>query len=333
MENSGEIIKLDSLKIGYTSGNYGGIILPALSGSARRGELVAVLGKNGIGKSTLLRTIMNLQPSMGGKVVINGEDSAELSGLQLAQKIGYISTEIVKISHMRVYDLVALGRFPYTNWIGRIDDEADKVIREAIIRAGLSDFENRFVSELSDGERQRAMIARVLAQNTDIMIMDEPTAFLDISGKFGIISLMKQLTAAGRTIIFSTHDFTVALNQADKIWLMQEDGITEGAPEDLLMVKAFNHLFDETVVGFDPENGSFIFHNESCGEIYIEGEGDLRHWTAKALARIGYSITNLKTIPYIQLPSANEDWILHTGDASQSFRSLYDLISRLRRIT
>jgi len=332
MENSGEILQLESLKIGYASGNYSGTILPALSASAYRGELVAVIGRNGIGKSTLLRTIMNLQPSLGGKVMISGENSAEFTGLKLAQKIGYISTEIVKISHMRVYDLVALGRFPYTNWIGRIDHNAHVIIMEAIIKAGLAHFENRFVSELSDGERQRAMIARVLAQDTDIMIMDEPTAFLDISGKFGIMNLMRQLTASGRTILFSTNDFTIALNRADKIWLMQEDGMTEGAPEDLLMVKAFDHLFDQAVVGFDPEDGSFIFRTEPRGEIFIEGESDLRHWTVKALARAGFSVTNVKTIPYIQLPSGNKEWVLFAGGTSQSFRSLYDLVSRLKKI-
>ena len=330
MDNAGvEIIKIDSLRIGYTSGKNAGSILPPLSASARKGELVAVIGKNGIGKSTLLRTIPGIQSSLGGTVLINGEDTARFSGLQIAQKIGYISTEIVKVSHMRVFDLVALGRFPYTNWIGRIDHDAHVIIKEAINKTGLAHFESRLVSELSDGERQRAMIARVLAQDTDILIMDEPTAFLDISGKYEIINLMRELAAAGKTIVFSTHDLNIAINQADKIWLMQENSLTEGAPEDLLLANAFDHLFDQTVIGFNPDDGSFIFRIEPCGEIFIKGEGTLRHWTAKALTRKGFSVADVQMIPYIQLPSGTGEWVLFTGDSSESFRSLYDLVRRL----
>jgi len=332
MNDDGDIIlKVDSLKIGYASGRNAGVILPPLYASARKGELVAVLGRNGIGKSTLLRTIAGVQPSLGGTLLINGENTAVFSRLQLAQKIGYISTEVVKVSHMRVYDLVALGRFPYTNWIGRIDNAAHAAIKDAIIKTGLAHFESRFIYELSDGERQRAMIARVLAQDTDILIMDEPTAFLDIAGKYEIINLMRDLTAAGKTITFSTHDFSIAINQADKIWLVQENSLIEGAPEDLLLANTFDHLFDRKVVGFNPDDGSFVFHAEPCGKIFIEGGGILRQWTIKALARKGISVADVKTIPYIQLPSGKGEWILVTGDSAQSFGTIYDLISRLGR--
>jgi iron complex transport system ATP-binding protein len=330
--NTGDnILKIDSLKIGYASGRNAGVILPPLYASARKGELVAVLGRNGIGKSTLLRTIAGVQPSLGGTVLINGENTAVFSGIQLAQRIGYISTEVVKVSHMRVYDLVALGRFPYTNWIGRIDNAAHAIIKEAIIKTGLAHFESRFISELSDGERQRAMIARVMAQDADILIMDEPTAFLDITGKYEIINLMRDLAAAGKAIIFSTHDFSIAINQADKIWLVQENSLIEGSPEDLLLANTFDHLFDQKVVGFNPDDGSFVFHTEPCGKIFIEGVGILRQWTIKALARKGINVADVKTIPYIQLPSGNGEWTLVTGDSAQSFKSIYDLISRLWR--
>ena len=332
-----EILTINSLLIGYAPGKNPVSILPPISASALSGELVAVIGRNGIGKSTLLRTISRLQPSLGGTVLIDGENVHALSRLQIAQKIGYISTEIIKIGHMRVYDLVALGRFPYTNWIGRIENVDHVIIKEAIKKTGLAHFENRFVSELSDGERQRTMIARVLAQDTDIMIMDEPTAFLDISGKCEIINLMRQLTAGGKTIIFSTHDFNIAINQADKIWLIQENNLTEGAPEDLLLGGAFDHLFDQAVVGFNPDDGSFSFRTERYGKIFIEGEGAKKHWTAKALDRAGFSITDLKMFPYIKIQSDKNKWVLFTENSAESFRTLYDLINRLgngrRKIT
>jgi iron complex transport system ATP-binding protein len=257
-----EILKIESLKIGYASGKQPKILLPPLTATACRGELVAVSGRNGIGKSTLLRTIIGLQPSFGGKVVIKGNDISGFSRLYLAQVAGYISTEIVRVSNMKVYDLVALGRFPHTNWIGRIDLRSHAVIIDALTKTGIKDFSYRYISELSDGERQRAMIARVLAQDTEILIMDEPTAFLDIAGKYDIVSLLKSLTREGKTIVFSTHDLNIALNLADKIWLMLKDKLVEGSPEYLMQEGAFNHLFDSSEIRFDPASGRLILENK-----------------------------------------------------------------------
>jgi iron complex transport system ATP-binding protein len=324
--NSNEILVIDSLKIGYASKS----LLSPLSASANSGEMVAILGRNGIGKSTLLRTIQGLQPSLGGNVLIDGKNISIFSGIQLARKIGYISTEIVKVSHMTIYDLVALGRFPYTNWIGRIDYDTHKIIHDSIEKTGLKGLEDRYISELSDGERQRAMIARILAQDTDILIMDEPTAFLDIASKYEIVNLMRGLTSEGKTIIFSTHDFNIAINQADKIWLIHGSDLTEGAPEDLILTDAFNHLFDSEIVGFNPEDGSFAFHNKYRGQIFIEGKGIKRHWTEKALERIGFLPAVTMTIPFVQVPAGkNDKWILCEKESSSAFGSLYDLTRKL----
>ena len=162
-------------------------LLPVLN----RGELIAVIGRNGIGKSTLLRTLTGLQPPLGGEILYSGKNIREYSRMELAQKVGYISTEIVKVSNMRVYDLVALGRFPHTNWIGKIEAKDHEVIMDALEKTSMVSFRRKFVSELSDGERQKAMIARILAQDTGIMIMDEPTAFLDVASKYEILHLMQ----------------------------------------------------------------------------------------------------------------------------------------------
>ena len=222
MEENTEL-SVKSLRIGYSSGKRAFAILPELNASACGGELIAVIGRNGIGKSTLLRTLIGLQPALGGKIIISGKDISDYSRIELARKIGYISTEIVRVSNMSVYDLVALGRFPHTNWIGNIDRNSREAITCAIRKAGMEGFEFRPVAELSDGERQRAMIARVLAQDAEIMIMDEPTAFLDIAGRYEIIKLAYDLTRNGKTIIYSTHDLNPALNTVDKIWLMLKD--------------------------------------------------------------------------------------------------------------
>lgn len=328
-----EILKIQSLIIGYPSGKQPLPLLPPLDASASAGELVAILGRNGIGKSTLLRSVAGLQKPLGGSVLINNEVTEGFSRLKFAKNVGYISTDIVKVSHMMVYDLVALGRFPHTNWIGHIDRQTDRIIKESITKAGLAGFENRLVSELSDGERQRTMIARVLAQDTDIMIMDEPMAFLDISGKYGIIGLMKELTAGGRTIIFSTHDFNIAVNQADKIWLITGSGIIQGAPEDLNLANDFDCLFDRDLKGFNPESGSFDRSSSSLPKIQIQGEESrIRHYTIKALVRAGYAVTDEMMIPVVKLPSGNSGWILLADGTTTDCKTLYELVTLLKAL-
>jgi iron complex transport system ATP-binding protein len=325
------IILLDSLRIGYSSGKKITEIIQPVKASSRGSELIAVIGRNGIGKSTLLRTLTGLQEALGGRILLHDKNLSEYSRMDLARRVGYISTEIVRASNMTVFDLVSLGRYPHTNWLGKIDSESYLAIESSLQKTGLNDFRNRNISELSDGERQKAMIARVLAQNTEIMIMDEPTAFLDISSKYEIINLMLELTAEGKTIVFSTHDFDIALNQTDKIWLMLNSGILEGAPEDLVLDGSFDHLFDSEIIGFNSNDGSFTFTKKPRKEICISGEGIIRKWTEHALERAGYSITdNDKDLRIIIPENKNRKWVLIKKESTGHFNSIYELIQRLR---
>jgi len=323
-----EILDLVSLKIGYMAGKNENILLPPLSACAAGGELIAVIGRNGIGKSTLLKTLTGLLPTLGGDIFCDGKNLKDYSRMDLAQKIGYISTEIVKVSNMRVYDLVALGRFPHTNWIGSIDHENHKVILDSIEKTGMTALSERSVSELSDGERQRAMIARLLAQDTSVMVMDEPTAFLDIGSKFEILHLLHVLSQqSGKTIIFSTHDLHMAINQSDKIWLMLDDKLIEGAPEDLMINGVFDHLFDASPVQFNSEHGTFSFRRDSRGAIFVDGEGILKHWTEKAIIRAGFSVSDNPIVPSVISPAENNrSWQLITDNSSREFVSIYDLV-------
>jgi len=322
------ILTLDSLKIGYVSGRREKVLLPPINATANKGELIAVIGKNGIGKSTLLRTIAGLQLPLGGKILYSGKNIHEYSRIDLAQKVGYISTEIVKVSNMSVYDLVSIGRFPHTNWLGKVDKRNHNAIMDALEKTGLSGFRNRFVAELSDGERQRTMIARILAQDTGLMVMDEPTAFLDIGSKYEILHLMHLLSNRNdKAIIFSTHDLHMAVSQADKIWLILDNELIEGAPEDLMIRGAFDHLFDSSPVKFNSDNGVFSFRSEEMGSIYVDGKGILRHWTEKAVNRVGFSVSNEMTTPYITVPSKNNKmWRLSCLDTFHEFGSIYELI-------
>jgi iron complex transport system ATP-binding protein len=331
-ESIGNILSFRNLEIGFKSGKFRNILLPPLNGSAAKGELIAVIGKNGIGKSTLLRTFAGLQDLITGKLTIDGKNIVDFSRLQLSAKIGYISTEIVKVSNMKVYDLVSLGRFPYTNWLGRIDASDHKMIMEAISKTGMAEFINRPVTELSDGERQRAMIAMVLAQDAGIMIMDEPTAFLDISSKYEIIHLLNELTRnRDKTVIFSTHDLATAVNQADKIWLLKEQGLTEGAPEDLMLEGSFETLFDSNKVEFNSYDGSFTIRNKEKGKIIVRGDGSKRYWTEKALIRAGYGIVDSEPAAEVEVPSSsNSTWKCRSQGLFGEFDSVYGLINWIR---
>jgi len=329
-----EILSLKTLKIGYKTGNAENIILPELNATAYKGELIAVIGKNGAGKSTLLRTIAGLQQSLGGTVCHDGKDILKFSRIELARKVGYISTEIVRAANMNVYDLVALGRFPYTDWTGRIDNENQIKIAEAIRNTGMSALTSRYISEISDGERQRAMIARILAQDTHLMIMDEPTAFLDIGSKYEILYLLHNLAKnSGKTVIFSTHDLHIAISQADKIWLLTNKKLIEGAPEDLMLAGDFENLFESSSVRYDSDHGTFSFHVFEKGTIYVEGEGIIRHLTEKALSRIGFVVTGIKSKPCLIVPSGeNKFWHLVTNNSTFRFSSIYELTSSLNNL-
>jgi len=331
-ESIGNILSFRDLEIGFKSGKSRHVLLPPLNGSAVKGELIAVIGKNGIGKSTLLRTFAGLQEMIGGSLSIDGKNIVDFSRLQLSSKIGYISTEIVRVSNMKVYDLVSLGRFPHTNWLGRIDVSDHQMIMDAISKTGMEDFINRPVSELSDGERQRAMIAMVLAQDAGIMIMDEPTAFLDISSKYEIIHLLNELTRnRDKTVIFSTHDLATAVSQADKIWLMKDQGMMGGAPEDLMLDGSFETLFDSNKVEFNSTDGSFTIRNIKKGRIIVKGDGSKKFWTEKALIRAGYGIVDSGPAAEVEVPSSSHStWKCRLKGASGEFDSVYRLVSWLR---
>jgi len=335
MEEKAEILSFESLLIGYSSGKGKKILLPPLNAHAFKGELIAIVGQNGIGKSTLLRTITGLQDALGGAVLINSIPIRTYSRIDFARSIGYISTEPVKVSNMKVYDLVALGRFPHTDWLGKLTPGDHEIITDSIEKVGMTAFVARYITELSDGERQRVMVARVLAQDTDLLLMDEPTAFLDIKSKYEIIHLMHELSRKrGKTIIYSTHDLNIALSEADKIWLILDNAFYEGAPEDLIIAGAFDKLFTDSLVKFNKNDGSFTFRNEFNGTIEVSGEGMVRVWTEKALNRAGYFVSeiNAEMVVKVQTGINGFSWILDGQNLKMEFNSIYDLITWLSAI-
>ena len=283
------------LSIGYQDRMTPSVAVKSnLTVRALKGEMVALLGGNGVGKSTLLRTLAGFQPPLSGELWIHNKPAAEYRADELAREMSFVSTEVVRVAHLTVYELVGLGRYPYTNWFGELDEKDREIISKAIRDVGLSGYEDRQVSRISDGERQRAMIARALAQDTRILVLDEPTAFLDISNKYEIVRILHQLVnEQGKCIIFSTHDLHTALSMADRIWLMLEGEVVEGIPEVIAEKGYFDSLFPgNPQLKFDVDKGDFTFRKNPNGMVRISADGFSRRMAIKALERLGFEIVD-----------------------------------------
>lgn len=199
------------------------------------GMFVALLGPNGAGKSTLLRTLAGLQPPLAGEVWLDGRPLRALSANELARKLAVVLTDRVDVGYMSAYALAALGRYPYTPWDGRLSAEDETIVQQAMRDARCEGLAKRLVAELSDGERQRVMLARALAQQTPIVFLDEPTAFLDLPRRIELMHLLRDLAHdTGRAFLVSTHDLELALCFADALWLMGADGtFSVGTPAEV----------------------------------------------------------------------------------------------------
>ena len=333
-------VECKNISIGYRERSSASVVVKSgLTLRAFSGEIVALIGGNGVGKSTLLTTIAGFQSPLSGELLIHHRAAAEYSSGELAREMSFVSTEIVRASSLTVRELVGLGRFPYTNWFGQLDEKDQSIMDTAISQVGLQGFENRQINRISDGERQRAMIARALAQDTRIMVLDEPTAFLDISNKYEIVRILHKLAEEqGKCIIFSTHDLNTALSLADHIWLMLDDRVVEGLPEEVASRGFFASLFpNNTHLFFDPEKGDFRIRKESKGLILLEADEPEAFWAAKALERIGFEVISANSdfpasegLPgIVQQPSG---WLVNYNGGSIVLESLEQLCRTVKKI-
>lgn len=221
------------------------------------GELTALIGRNGTGKSTLLRTIAALAKPQKGHITIGGVDASELTMREVASRIAFVSTEDVRVQNLHVWDVVSLGRAPYTNWVGRLTEEDKTKVRESLRLVGMEHFAESSMDSLSDGERQRVMIARALAQDTPIILLDEPTAFLDLPNKYEICLLLKELAhKEGKCILFSTHDLSIAIELCDTIAVIEGGKFHYGTAEMLIEEGVMQRIFDSAQIEFDRERGN-----------------------------------------------------------------------------
>lgn len=287
------LLRAEALTIGYHAPRQAPrIVASQLAISLEPGQLMCLLGPNGAGKSTLLRTLIGAQKPLAGHVWLGGERLETLPVRELAKRVSIVLTDRVDVGLLSVYELVALGRFPHTGFSGRLTPADHAAVEQAITLTHSEELARRPVSELSDGERQRVMVARALAQETLLMVLDEPTAFLDLPRRVAILGLLRRLAhETGRGVIVATHELDIALSIADQIGLFNSQGqLQVGLPEELVLDGSLEAAFQGTGLEFDITKGTFTLRKQFSRLVSLSGDGHYFHWTAHALERSGYEV-------------------------------------------
>lgn len=326
-------LQLSDLTIGYPDKNRVREIQSNLNLSADRGELIALIGKNGCGKSTLIRTIACLQPLYSGKILLENKDLVNLKPEKRARLVSVVLTGQHSVASFNVRELISIGRDPYTGWLGSLSDKDHEIIADAMNITYLEGFDDRSIHELSDGERQRVFIARALAQDTPLILLDEPTSHLDLPNRINILLLLQKLARnTGKTIIISTHELETAMQVADKLWLMEKGkGVTVGAPEDLVLNGSFEEIFHHHSYEFDKEYGSFIVKenlDKFVTTIVSKPDGLMARWTTKALSRKGYKIISNAPVE-LMVNEENRTWTLRYNNETIVTHSIEEALKAL----
>jgi iron complex transport system ATP-binding protein len=319
-------ISFRNLRIGYNSGKD--VKFPVMSSVVNNHGLIVLLGRNGAGKSTLLRTLAGLQSPVSGELKLMDKDISLYSQREKSSLISFVSTEKPDIANMTAFDLVSLGRYSYTNWLGAMNDSDEQIVRYSMKIAGVSHLADDNINEISDGELQRVMIARTLAQDTPIIILDEPVAFLDMPNKFEILLLLRNLAwNEMKTIILSSHDLDIAIRLADMLWIMTKESLEQGAPEDFALKHGFEAIFKDTGIFFDYKTGIVDAGINLSKEISLVcNDANTAFWLTKAFNRLGFRIAeNAK----ISVEVKNGNYICKKEKVEKEFYSIYELCRAL----
>lgn len=332
-------IELRQLTIGYKGKHDHKVVAQCIDAEINEGELTCLLGANGVGKSTLLRTLSAFQNKLDGEILIKGKPIRNYNDKQLAKVISVVLTEKCDIRNMSVTELIGLGRSPYTGFWGSLGKTDRQEVQKAISLVGIQHLATRMVHTLSDGERQKVMIAKALAQDTPIVYLDEPTAFLDFPSKVEVMQLLHKLSREiGKTIFLSTHDLELALQIADKIWLMdKKEGVCIGTPEDLSLDGSLSRFFAHKGILFDKETGLFRVENKFQSSIRMLGHGQKYAMVRKALQRNGiYAGRQVESDVVIETGQLNDEanFILHLpGESPIVSTSIDELLMQVKRVS
>jgi len=330
------VLQSSTLKIGYKNGGKTPkVIAEELNLQLNAGEFVCLVGPNGVGKSTLLRTLTGLQPKLAGEIQLSGRKLESYYPRDLANQVSVVLTSPISVGAMHVDELAAMGRFPFTGLFDRMTEHDWEVVHETLRVVGVDKLSHRYIHTLSDGERQKVMIARALAQEPRLLVLDEPTAYLDLPGRVVVMNLLHDLASGhDKAVLTSTHDLELALRHADRIWLMDDKGqIMSGAPEDLVLNGSFAQAFKRAGVLFDPLSGTFDTQNSGSKSVFLEGQGSELVWTRRALHRAGFTV-NEEWIPgsprvCVMPREGATTWQLEHAGQTSAFANIYDLLQSL----
>ena len=325
------LLAAEQLTIGYRRGQHTRSVATQLQVQAAPGQIIALLGPNGCGKSTLLRTLAGMQPPLEGQVLIGGHPLASLTPPQRATQLAVVLTEAPD-ANLSVYDLVATGRYPYTGWLGRVSEEDERAVSHALRQTNTLDFAHRLIGTLSDGERQKVMIARAVAQDTPLLILDEPTTHLDVPNRVAVLQLLLRLAHEHqKTVLLSTHALDLALLMADQLWLMRAGKLQSGVPEDLVLGGAVAAVFEREGIAFDGQTGTFAPPRAAGPPIRLEGSGLEALWTQRALERSGYRVVaDADRVPVVRVVAGPPHrWVIESAAAPQDEPSIEALLAHL----
>ena len=329
------VIQGKDLSIGYRTGKKEKIVHQHLNFQLHAGELTCLLGANGAGKSTLLRTLSASQPSLAGELHILNKPVSEYTEKERSRTIGVVLTDKTFTGGLSVYELVALGRQPHTGFFGRLTKEDRRIVEEAMENVGIAHKAKNYTAELSDGERQKVMIAKALVQECPLILLDEPTAFLDVVSRIEIMHLLHRLAIEqDKAILLSTHDIEQALVLSDKLWLLTKgEGLQYGVTEDIILSHRMDSLFPHKDIRFDYDHGVYYPTVEGHRKVCVTCEDKtLLHWTLNALNRHGYQCSSIvqEGMPHIKATSAKEFEVSMPGESKtcSSFEEMLAIITR-----
>lgn len=317
------LLEAKNLSVGYEKKS----ILTNLDLKISKGEMICLMGPNGSGKSTLLKSLVGILPFLSGEVQINGSRLDKIKKEELSKIVSIVLTNKGNVQGLTVEDVVRLGRFPHTNRFGKIQKSDRRIIKESIETLDLESIRGNLISELSDGQVQKVFIARALAQDTDLIILDEPTTYLDIANKMELMSTLSRISKEkGKTLLFSSHDWELALEMCPKAWLLDNSGkITMGAPEEFLYSGVMQKLFMNEKFFLNNKSGRFCELKSTPKEVFLSCEDvNIKYWSIHAFEKSGFEY---KEDAKLRIKFSEGNFKIEGG---QSYETLADLLLYLK---
>jgi len=313
------LIETLDLTIGYHPEK---VLQRGINFSLEKGQIITLMGQNGVGKTTFIKKLHGLLSPISGDINIRGMALSTMTRTDIARVFALVLTEKPRISNLSVRELIALGRYPHNNWLGWQSKSDRQAVERAIDLTRINYIADKKLSSLSDGQFQKAMIARALAQETEILVLDEPVAHLDLNNKIEILLLLRQIADEGKGIVVSTHDIQVSLQLSNLLWLFNFDAIPQyGLPEDLIINGQL-----EKALYLEHHNYDLVHHRlieKNHGQVIaLSGDEDVRYWTGQALVKAGFQTGESS----IQIRCENNSWIY--GD--RIYQTLQSLIEQLK---